>query len=94
MALGKYKQNEQVVVGDFNLYHEHWFGSLPLPVHGSRKKAQVEALINIMRDHELELTLPNGIVIRPRADIRSQLVGIVLDLSWCSEDLVKRISTC
>lgn len=39
VALGKYGRNEQVVVGDFNLYHEHWFEELPLPIHGNRKKA-------------------------------------------------------
>jgi hypothetical protein len=37
-------------VGDFNLYHEHWFGDAVLLVYGNRKKAQTEALINIMRD--------------------------------------------
>jgi hypothetical protein len=35
-------------MGDFNLYYKHWFRSLLLPVHGSRKKAQAEALINII----------------------------------------------
>jgi hypothetical protein len=94
VALSKYNANDQVVVGDFNLYHESWFGDLPLPIHGNRKRAQAEALINIMGSNDMQLTLPPGTVTRPRSDIRSELIGTALDLSWCTEDIAERILTC
>jgi exonuclease III len=94
VALNRYRQNDQVVVGDFNLYHEEWFGETRLPVHGTRKKAQVEALLDIMQSCNMELTLPPGTITRPRSDIRSSLIGTVLDLSWCSDNLAERIDTC
>jgi hypothetical protein len=39
VALDKYKSNDQVVIGDFNLYYKMWFGDLPLLTIGNRKRA-------------------------------------------------------
>ncbi len=92
--LNKYQQNNQIVVGDFNLYHKKWFGERHLPVYRTRKKAQANALLDIMQSYNMELTLPAGTITRPRSDIQLALVETVLDLSWCMENITERINTC
>ncbi|CZT13381.1 uncharacterized protein RAG0_16890 [Rhynchosporium agropyri] len=48
----------------------------------------------MMIEHNLELTTPQGAVTRPRSDVRSDLKGITIDLSWSSEALAERVLTC
>lgn len=93
LALEKYKMREQVVVGDFNLHHTHWYGTRPLPARRKRQ-AQSRLLIDLMGGVGLELATPPGTITRPRNDTRSVLEGTVLDLSWCSETLLDRVSSC
>ncbi len=94
LALKKFEENDQLVVGDFNVYHEDWFGNLPMPECPQSKRAHAEALRTTMAEHGMELALPKGSITRPRADVRSNLRGTTLDLSWCSEGLTERVSTC
>jgi len=68
LALDKFQENMQVVVGDFNLHHEKWYGRARIPDSTPNRKKQSEAAIEIMTAQGLDLTLPPGTITRPKAD--------------------------
>ena len=93
-ALTKSQGNPQVVVGDFNLHHEVWYGETTLPSSAATRRTEAEALLTLMSRHGLELALEPGTVTRPRQDVRSSRAGSTIDLTWATGDLEERIGVC
>lgn len=78
------RHEEQIVVGDFNLHHEHWGGS-------TVRQADEEAdeLLEIIDEFSLTSHLPVGTITFEEADRRS-----TIDLSLTTIGLVDRLIRC
>lgn len=54
-SLRKRSYRENIVVGDFNLWHRHWFGDINT---GGKEGRQAKKLVEQMQDHDLQLCIP------------------------------------
>lgn len=88
-ALEKHHGKEQIVVGDFNLYHSRWAGE------SSRRSpsVQTEYMMAMMDREGMDLCLEPGTITRPPADMRSTH-GSTIDLVWATEGVQKMIRYC
>ncbi|KAJ6436234.1 reverse transcriptase [Purpureocillium lavendulum] len=78
------RQGEQIVVGDFNLHHEHWGGS-----RVRRADDEADELLEIMDELSLTSHLPAGTITFEEADRQS-----TIDLSLSTIGLVDRLIKC
>ncbi|RFU25059.1 hypothetical protein B7463_g11279, partial [Scytalidium lignicola] len=90
-ALARYRNNPQMVVGDFNLYHEMWFGNEPFT---ERDSNQTDFLIPLMEENGLELALEPGTITRPANNVNQRIKGTCIDLVWATQEIQDRIHTC
>lgn len=81
-------EGSHVVVGDFNLHHPLWGGSVYPHQH-----TMADTLIETMRSAGLELALPQGTITREA--MRGNIVErTTIDLVWLSVDLMPRLVQC
>jgi exonuclease III len=90
-ALEKHRSSQQIVVGDFNLYHRKWSGEEGLARRSPT--TQTEYLISMMERWGLDLCLEPGTITRLPSDNRSRH-GSIIDLVWASRDIHKVIKYC
>lgn len=79
---------EQVVVGDFNLFHPKWTGRTTFIGPAN----QTTCLIDIMTQSGLDQCLPAGAITRPGD--RQGATGSTIDLVWATEGLRQRMTEC
>lgn len=89
-ALSKRSERENIVVGDFNLWHKNWFGNTDTR---GREGRQARKLAEQMQEHGLQLCIPPGTVTRPtnKSDTSQ---GTTIDLVWASETVWNNIMEC
>lgn len=75
---------EQIVVGDFNLHHEHWGGS-----RVQQSDDEADELLEIMDEFSMTSHLPEGTITFEEANRRS-----TIDLSLTTIGLVDRLIRC
>ncbi|OAQ61321.1 reverse transcriptase [Purpureocillium lilacinum] len=80
----KLRQMEQVVIGDFNLHHEHWGGS-----RVQQSDDEADELLEIMDEFSMTSHLPEGTITFEEANRRS-----TIDLSLTTIGLVDRLIRC
>lgn len=77
-------EGEHIVLGDFNLHHPFWSGPSRPTQH-----AAADALLDLVDDHKLSLTLPAGTVTWEARGSQS-----TIDLVFMSEGLAERLIKC
>jgi exonuclease III len=82
-ALTVYDGEEQIILGDFNLYHELWGSST------TRTDPESDELIDIIEEFQLGSLFPAGTVIYDDKNTQS-----CIDLCYSTQDLVDRVITC
>jgi hypothetical protein len=83
-ALSAYQEEEQIILGDFNLYYELWGG---LTVR--ERDPESDDLIDLVEDFQLGSLLPTGTITYDDKNAQS-----CIDLCYSTQDLVDRVITC
>ena len=83
-ALSAYQEEEQIILGDFNLHHELWGG---LTVR--ERDPESDDLIGLVEDFQLGSLLPTGTITYDDKNAQS-----CIDLCYGTQDLVDRVITC
>lgn len=89
-ALNKRKERDNIVVGDFNLWHPKWFGRISMK---NGPSLQARTLAKRMDEHDLKLCIPPGSVTRP-SDRSNLTKGTTIDLVWASELVWNNVKDC
>ena len=82
-ALSANQDEEQIILGDFNLHHELWGG---LTVR--ERDPESDDLIDLVEDFQLSSLLPTGTIIYDDKNAQS-----CIDLCYGTQDLVNRVIT-
>jgi hypothetical protein len=90
-VIEKSREKVQIIVGDFNLKHEHWYGKR-LPTQRSHQR-HTQFLLDMMAEYSIELCTPPGTVTRPPSSTRGK-VGSCIDLAWASPIVHEHLFRC
>ncbi len=82
--LSAYQEEEQIILGDFNLHHELWGGSTV-----RESDPESDDLIDIIEEYTLSSLLPTDTVTYDDKDAQS-----CIDLCYGTQDLVDRVVKC
>jgi YD repeat-containing protein len=83
-ALSAHRDDEQIILGDFNLHHERWGGPTV-----REKDPEADVLIDIMEEYQLSSLLPANTVTYDDKNTQS-----CIDLCYGTQDLVDRMIKC
>ena len=83
-VLSANQEEEQIILGDFNLHHEIWGG---LTVR--ERDPESDDLIDLVEDFQLGSLLPTGTITYDDKNAQS-----CIDLCYGTQDLVNRVITC
>lgn len=83
-ALSGYLVDEQIILGDFNLYHELWGGQKARP-----RDTKSNNPIQIIGDFQLVTFLPKGTITYNDKNTQS-----CIDLCYSIESIIERIIKC